>query len=150
MYKTGIIFTVSAFCILGSLSFKTAQRNHNRQKKPLIDTIPAPAKWQAPASADTLKSPFPLDQTAQSKGADMFMLYCKPCHGEEGYGDGGMGATFEIPPADFHSKGVKDQKNGALFWKMTTGRGNMPSFKEVLTNEQRWQLVAFIRVLSQQ
>lgn len=149
MYKTGIIFTVSAFCVLGSLSFKTVEPIHNRQKGSVRDTILV-VKWLAPSSADTLKSTIPLDKAAETKGAAMFEQYCKPCHGEEGYGDGGMGATFQIPPADFHSKEVKDQKNGALFWKMTTGRGNMPSFKEVLTNEQRWQLVAFIRVLSQQ
>ncbi len=149
MYKTGIIFTVSAFCIIGSLSFKASEEIHNRQRELLTDTT-AIVKWHAPASADTLKSPFPLDKIAETKGAAMFELYCKPCHGEEGYGDGGMGATFEIPPANFHAKEVKAQKDGALFWKMTEGKGNMPSFKEVLTNEQRWQLIAFIRVLSQQ
>lgn len=148
MYKTGIIFTVSAFCVLGSLSFKTGRLRY--KKLSVSDTTTAAGKWQAPALADTLKSPFPLDQSAEAKGAEVFELYCKPCHGESGYGDGGMGATFEIPPANFHAREVKDQKNGALFWKMTTGRGNMPSFKEVLTNDQRWQLVAFIRVLSQQ
>ncbi|HCN83890.1 MAG TPA: cytochrome c class I [Sphingobacteriaceae bacterium] len=150
MYKTGIIFTVSAFCMTVSLSFKNTDGFNNKQRASLTDTIPAAGKWLAPASADTIKSPFPLDQAAETKGAELFELYCKPCHGGEGYGDGGMGATFQIPPANFHSKEVKDQKNGVLFWKMTAGRGNMPSFKEVLTNEQRWQLIAFIRVLSQQ
>lgn len=147
MHKTGIILTLSAFCIVISLSFNT-KSGFTKYPVAAIDTIPA--KWHAPSSADTLRSPFPLDQTAENKGAELFELYCKPCHGESGYGDGGMGATLEIPPANFHDKEVKDQKNGALFWKMTAGRGNMPSFKEVLTNEQRWQLVAFIRVLSQQ
>jgi mono/diheme cytochrome c family protein len=147
MYKTGIIFTVSAFCVLTSLSFKAGSKLRNVSD---TDTIPASGKWHAPALADTLKSTIPLDQTAETKGAEAFELFCKPCHGESGYGDGGMGATFEIPPANFHAREVKEEKNGALFWKMTTGRGNMPSFKEVLTNEQRWQLVAFIRVLSQQ
>jgi mono/diheme cytochrome c family protein len=146
MYKTRIILTVSAFCVIVSLSFKTSEGFHNNHSESLPDTIAS--KWQAPALADTLKSPIPLDQAAEAKGAEIYELYCKPCHGDAGFGDGGMGASLATKPADLHSKEVTEQKNGALFWKMSTGRGAMPSFKDVLSNEQRWQLVAFIRGLS--
>lgn len=40
------------------------------------------------------------------------------------------------------------QSDGALFWKMTHGRGNMPPFKEALSENQRWQLVSFIRKIT--
>jgi hypothetical protein len=43
---------------------------------------------------------------------------------------------------------VKAQSNGSLFWKITNGRANMPAFKQILSEEQRWQLVSYIRKIS--
>ena len=74
-------------------------------------------------------------------------MYCFSCHGDTGYGDGPAGGSMGIRPANFHDQRVIKQKDGALFWKLTNGKGNMPPFKEALTEEQRWQLIVFIREL---
>jgi mono/diheme cytochrome c family protein len=42
---------------------------------------------------------------------------------------------------------VKKQTDGALYWKISNGRGNMPPYKEALSDEQRWQLVVYLREL---
>jgi glucose/arabinose dehydrogenase len=55
-----------------------------------------------------------------------------------------------VKPANFHDKVVRDQKDGALFWKMTEGRGNMPAYGQVLSEQNRWALVLYIRRLSSQ
>jgi len=72
-------------------------------------------------------------------------VYCWSCHGQNGFGDGAAGGALGQRPANFHDRRVKNQSDGALFWKMTNGRGNMPPFKEALSEEQRWQLVSYIR-----
>jgi mono/diheme cytochrome c family protein len=105
-------------------------------------------RWVAPAWADTLKNPFTRNTAAIERGKENYDLYCWSCHGKKGRGDGAAGASFPIPPADFHAPEVKGQSDGALYWKLTTGRGNMTPYGDLLTDEQRWELVAYIRVLS--
>jgi mono/diheme cytochrome c family protein len=109
---------------------------------------PKQDKWKAPASADTLKSHFPTEPLTLEQGEELFMEYCSSCHGEAGYGDGAAGRALGAKPANFHDPEVAKQSDGALFWKMSTGRGNMPPFKEVFSEEQRWQLVAYLRKLT--
>ena len=112
----------------------------------LQDTIKQEG-WLAPASADSLKNPIAVSQENISKGEELYNMYCFSCHGDTGYGDGPAGGSMGIRPANFHDQRVIKQKDGALFWKLTNGKGNMPPFKEALTEEQRWQLSVFIREL---
>lgn len=104
-------------------------------------------RWLAPAWADTLKSPLSDVAGATERGKESYDLYCWSCHGKKGRGDGAAGASFPIPPADFRSPDVSGQSDGALYWKLTTGRGNMTPYGDLLTEEQRWELVAYIRAL---
>jgi mono/diheme cytochrome c family protein len=103
--------------------------------------------WKAPEWADTLKSPYHEEPLTLAQGEELFTLYCATCHGESGYGDGAAGGALGQKPANFHDTLVKAQSDGSIFWKIATGRGNMPPFKDVFTDEQRWQLVAYIRHL---
>ncbi len=106
--------------------------------------------WKAPAEADTIKSPFAFTPQIIREGEKLFSTYCVSCHGKNGLGDGSPG-KFNPPPANFHSKRVADQTNGALFWKLTNGRGiSMPSYKGVFSEEQRWQLIAYVRQFAKQ
>jgi mono/diheme cytochrome c family protein len=107
-------------------------------------------KWVAPAWADTLKSPFPDEPLIAAQGEELYSMHCWSCHGEEGYGDGAAGGALGVKPANFHDEQVKKQSDGALYWKLSNGRGNMPPFKDVFSDEQRWQLVAYLRKLSVQ
>ncbi|MEJ7589399.1 MAG: c-type cytochrome [Ferruginibacter sp.] len=102
-------------------------------------------KWNAPEEAAKLTSPLQHTGLAGQKGKALYNLYCLSCHGETGYGDGAAGTGLAERPANFHSKSIQSQANGSLFWKLSNGRKEMPAFKEALSEEQRWQLVAYIR-----
>ncbi|RDC62776.1 c-type cytochrome [Adhaeribacter pallidiroseus] len=106
-------------------------------------------RWVAPPSADKIKNPYPVEPLTLTQGEELFVMYCSPCHGENGYGDGAAGGAMGIKPANFHAPVVQKQSDGALFWKLAEGRGNMPPFKESLSEEQRWQLVAYLRKLGE-
>lgn len=107
-----------------------------------------PNIWTAPASARDLKNPFRDDTTAIAKGRELYKLHCWQCHGESGYGDGAAGGALGQQPANFHSNRVRRQADGELFWKLANGKGNMPPFQDVLKEEERWQLITYIRKMS--
>ena len=104
--------------------------------------------WKAPAEMDAVYNPLQNLLLAEEKGKELYNVYCWSCHGINGYGDGAAGKTLGQKPANFHDEKIRKQKQGALFWKITTGRGTMPPFKDALSEEQRWQLVSYIRRFS--
>jgi len=147
MYKKAVIYLGIGTGILIFLSFRTNSAVYDKQHVASTTDTAIVGKWFAPLEADTIKNPYPFDSLTVAKGADTYELYCKLCHGDAGYGDGPAGAAMDIKPANFHLKELQDQKDGVLFWKLTNGRGMMAPYKEILTVEQRWQLVNFIREL---
>lgn len=71
------------------------------------------------------------------------------CHGEKGMGDGPGAKTIKVKPANFtDAKLLALETDGSLFWKMSNGRGPMPSWKDDLSETERWQLVDYIRKLN--
>ncbi len=130
---------VSIVCGFGAIVFISFRTTHQVQEP-----------WKAPAAADSIKSPFAFTPQVIREGEKLFSVYCVSCHGKNGLGDGSPG-KFTPPPANFHSKRVADQTDGALFWKLTNGRGrSMPSYKAVFSDEQRWQLIAYVRQFAKQ
>jgi aldose sugar dehydrogenase len=111
--------------------------------------FPLQEPWKAPDSADTIKSPFPFTPQVIREGEKLYNTLCVSCHGTNGLGDGQPG-RFKIQPANFHSKQVSDQKDGAIFWKLSNGKGNMPGYGIALSEEKRWQLIAYVRQFAKQ
>ena len=144
-------YTLLIFCTTGVIVFSSSINYQpfsykQAESKFLQDTVKREA-WLAPASADSLKNQIAVSQENISKGEELYNMYCFSCHGDTGYGDGPAGGSMGVRPANFHDQRVIKQKDGALFWKLTNGKGNMPPFKEALTEEQRWQLIVFLREL---
>ncbi|MBW8049123.1 MAG: cytochrome c [Cytophagales bacterium] len=104
-------------------------------------------EWKAPAWTDTLTNPFANDVEVVEKGKKVYNKMCWTCHGKSGKGDGPAGASLNPKPKDHTSDKVQQQSDGALFWKITTGDSPMASYEKILTKEERWQLVSYIRTL---
>jgi mono/diheme cytochrome c family protein len=104
--------------------------------------------WVAPAEARTVKNPVPANPASLAAGAKTFNDNCAPCHGDTGAGDGAAGKFTKVKPANFTDpKLMSKETDGSLFWKMSEGRGPMPSWKGNFTETERWQLVDYIRKL---
>lgn len=129
---------VSALCIGWLLFFGACQYRVGDED---------PNFWKAPAWADTLKNPIRTAAPELATGETLYNTYCLSCHGALGEGDGVLGAEFDVKPANFHLPEVQNQRDGALFWKISEGRDAMPAYKSSLTDEERWQLVAYLRKL---
>lgn len=105
------------------------------------------SEWKSPTEADKVINPFAGNADATAKGKKLYMTYCSVCHGNTGKGDGPAGGGLTPKAADHSSEKVQKQTDGAIFWKITNGRAPMASYKEILKDEQRWQLVNYIREL---
>jgi high-affinity iron transporter len=102
----------------------------------------------APVPADYAGQTNPLGADAASVGAEIFKTNCEACHGARGHGDGPAGAALDPAPknlAELQAQTTDDY----LFWRISTGKAgtSMVGWKGILTDEQIWQTVAFIRTL---
>jgi mono/diheme cytochrome c family protein len=105
--------------------------------------------WVAPDTAKQVKNPIPVNPETLAAGAQLYHENCAPCHGETGKGDGDTGKILKKKPANFtDEKLLSEETDGSLFWKMGEGRGPMPSWKDELSDKERWQLVIYIRKLT--
>lgn len=104
-------------------------------------------KWVAPADADKKTNPIASDEKSIAKGKTLFTNTCLNCHGKKGKGDGPKSAELDKPVGDLTKDDFQKQSDGALFWKITEGRKPMPGFKKDMTEEQRWQVINYVRTL---
>lgn len=105
------------------------------------------APWVAPASEKAKKNPSPGDKKTIEQGEKVAKINCVSCHGPLGKGNGPAAVALNPKPADWTSKRVQDEADGELFWKITNGRGPMPSWRHLPEND-RWAVVRFIRTLA--
>lgn len=110
-----------------------------------IFVVASEPPWVAPAAEKAKKNPVPR-ATGGTEGKKVFETNCVLCHGQAGKGDGPAGVALNPKPADLTSKTVQAQTDGELFWKISTGRGAMPSW-QTLPEKDRWSVVDFIRSL---
>lgn len=110
-------------------------------------------EWVVPEAAKKVKNP--TDKSSKEDiavGRFLYSNYCQPCHGKEGYGDGPKVKELKGKDlmGDFSTAEFQSQTDGALFYKMTTGRDDMPAFdKKVPDAEDRWLIINYVRTLKQ-
>lgn len=104
--------------------------------------------WVAPPESEQLVSPYSsTDAAAAARGKKIYEKLCWTCHGKLGVGDGPMSKSLDPKPANHTSEKVQSQTDGAIYWKITNGKGLMASYKNLLSKNERWQLVTYIRQL---
>jgi mono/diheme cytochrome c family protein len=104
-------------------------------------------KWDAPASAKSTKNPVTANAENLAEGKSLYAKHCKSCHGASGKGDGSKAANLDVSCKDFTKPEFKKQTDGEIYWKITNGRDPMPTFKTKASNEERWELVNYVRTL---
>ena len=90
----------------------------------------------------------PFGEDAAAAGAEVFHTNCEMCHGSQGHGDGPAGQSLEPRPgnlAEVQTRAGDDY----LFWRIHDGKPgtSMVAWKGILSDEQIWQAIAFIRTL---
>jgi mono/diheme cytochrome c family protein len=115
--------------------------------RPLIADSQA-SDWVAPPREARKTNPLPNDEATIAKGKAVFLAQCISCHGETGVGNGPAAKDLAKHPGDLTSPGVQDQPDGAIFWKISTGRAPMTAFQGTLSAEERWQVIRYVRTFA--
>jgi mono/diheme cytochrome c family protein len=144
-YGILILSSVCVFILSASSNYNSAITTSGS----LSDTI-TQEPFLAPEWADTIKNPIVTSPEVIARGEALYNLYCFACHGETGYGDGPAGGAMGVMPANFHDPKFGKQSDGSIYWKLTHGKGNMPPFEEILKEEQRWELIAYLKEFGKQ
>jgi mono/diheme cytochrome c family protein len=99
------------------------------------------------AGAEVDKFPFPITKEVLLRGQERFDIYCAPCHGRTGYGDGMVVRRgFSIPPS-YHQARLRQAPVGHFFDVITNGFGAMYEYGDRITPEDRWAIIAYVRAL---
>ena len=90
----------------------------------------------------------PFGPEAAAEGAKVFKSNCEMCHGPQGHGDGVAGQSLDPRPKNL-TELQETVGDDYLFWRISDGKPgtSMVAWKGILTDEQIWQTVAFIRTL---
>ncbi len=99
-------------------------------------------------AASARKNPVAATAESVKKGGELFAIYCTPCHGSGGKGDGLVAAKF-VPPADLSNPDLQKARTDG-YWQsyLSVGGAVMPAYGEALTPEERWHVVNFLRSLA--
>ena len=96
------------------------------------------------------RSPVPYHAASVAKGGALYASRCATCHGQRGKGDGPGAAGLPRPPADLTAAHTARHTAGDLYWWITNGipQSGMPSFGDSVSEDERWDLINFLRALS--
>ncbi|PJZ68224.1 cytochrome C [Leptospira perolatii] len=99
-----------------------------------------------------LANPFKLDLATLKRGEDKYQVYCAPCHGVRGAGNGtivGPSPKIGFPVPALISDKIKGYSDGQLYHVITEGWGRMGSYASQITPEDRWKIALYIRKLQE-
>jgi mono/diheme cytochrome c family protein len=97
--------------------------------------------------ADATEFPFPITANDMYRGQERFNIYCTPCHGRIGDGNGQIVKRGFRQPPSYHIARLRNAGVGHFFDVITNGYGAMPSYASRVAPDDRWRVAAYIRAL---
>ncbi|MGB6669175.1 MAG: cytochrome c [Candidatus Acidiferrum sp.] len=121
-----------------------------RSERPLIDnTVPrgSLADDALFVPKDSNVFPLPLTQELMDRGQERYKIFCSPCHGLQGDGNGMVVMRGMKRPPTYHQPRLRDVPNGYIFDVITNGFGAMQGYSAQVPPRDRWAIVAYVRAL---
>lgn len=91
--------------------------------------------------------PIAVDRAVLLRGQERFGIFCSPCHGALGDGQGMVVQRGYKQPPSFHEQRLREMPAGYYFDVMTNGFGQMQSYRSQVPTADRWAIVAYLRAL---
>ena len=104
--------------------------------------------WIVPDKSAKVANPVKSDGVSVKEGKELWGKHCASCHGKSGLGDGPKAAQLKTEPGNFTTAETQKQSDGSLFYKVSEGRGDMPSFKKKIPEtDEIWSIINYMRTL---
>jgi mono/diheme cytochrome c family protein len=124
--------------------------------RPMENPLPVPERSipiEGPVTIPGMlppENPIEADEASVTRGAELFAINCRMCHGQTAEGNGPIAPFLvKFKPANLTSKVVQSKSDGSIFLTITNGvEGKMPALNENLTVPERWDLVNYLRTLA--
>jgi mono/diheme cytochrome c family protein len=101
--------------------------------------------WEVPPDKKGEVAPYLFTPDMQKLGENLYIKNCQSCHGMPGKDNW---AKLTPPPGDLGKEKAQQQSDGELFYKITAGKTPMPEFKNILTVDDRWHVIAYVRTFN--
>jgi len=98
-------------------------------------------------NADATVFPFPVDAAVMARGRERFEIFCTPCHGRTGTGDGMIVQRGYRRPPTYHDDRLRNAPIGHFVDVIANGFGAMPDYSDQVNARDRWAIAAYIRAL---
>jgi mono/diheme cytochrome c family protein len=121
-----------------------------RSARPLIENTVARGSLDNDVynvSKDYAGFPLPVDEKLLKRGEDRYLVFCTPCHGLQGDGNGMAAVRGMKHPPSYHIDRLRQAPNGYFYDVMTNGFGVMYSYSERIAPRDRWAIIAYLRAL---
>lgn len=93
-------------------------------------------------------NPLPVNEALLERGRERFDIYCAPCHGRLGDGNGITKKLGVMPTvANLHDKRIVELADGEIFNTVTYGKSTMGAYGPLMPVQDRWAVIAYLRVL---
>ena len=98
--------------------------------------------------------PVEMSMSVLERGRKRYDIFCSPCHGLSGYGDGMVARRADqlqegtwTPPTSFHTELIRERPAGHIYNTISNGIRNMPAYGSQIPVDDRWAIVAYVRAL---
>jgi cytochrome c5 len=98
--------------------------------------------WIVPDDQKSVVAPMKFTPELQKQGEQVYLKNCQSCHGLPGKDNW---AKLAPPPGDLAKEKAQANTDGEMFYKITAGKSPMPEFRNIIPEEDRWHIVAYIR-----
>jgi mono/diheme cytochrome c family protein len=122
----------------------------DRAARPIVDnTVVHGATDEDPlfTSKESNAFPLPLSKELLDRGQDRYKIFCSPCHGLQGDGNGMVTLRGMKHPPSYHEDRLRNSPNGYFFDVITNGFGAMNGYSAQIVPRDRWAIVAYVRAL---
>ena len=121
-----------------------------RSARPLVENTVARGSLENDAlfvPKDSNTFPLPINMQLLERGQNRFNIYCSPCHGLQGDGDGLVAMRGMKHPPTYHQDRLRQVPNGYIYDVITNGFGVMLDYSAQIAPRDRWAIVAYVRAL---
>ncbi len=121
-----------------------------RSERPLVENTVARgslANDELFVPKDSNNFPLPVDLALLERGDERYKIFCSPCHGLQGDGNGMVAIRGMKRPPSYHQDRLRQAPNGYIYDVMTNGFGQMLGYSAQIPPRDRWAIIAYVRAL---